>query len=171
MWRTGRRGLYLEPDELAALADAARQTPPPARPEPAARSNALFLAAVAAARSEMVEGPGVWAVPAPTAVRRLAARALVRAEGPPPSASNGTGMGSQESINRIHGLAERAARVQDLLGDLEVVLLPAGETPALRLLGELKRAWRDFRDEAMREGSARGGNSSAAPPPPTPQAR
>ena len=70
-------------------------------------------------------------------------------------------MSSQESINRIHGLAERAARVQDLLGDLEIVLFPAGETPALRLLGELKRAWRDFRDEAMRKGGASGGVSRA----------
>ena len=54
------------------------------------------------------------------------------------------------STDRLRALAERAARVQDLLGDLELALLPAGESPALRLLGELKRAWREFRDEAMR---------------------
>ena len=44
------------------------------------------------------------------------------------------------SIDRIRALADRAALVQDLLGDLELALLPAGETPALRLLGDLKRA-------------------------------
>ena len=54
------------------------------------------------------------------------------------------------STDSIHALAERAAKVQDLLGDLELALLPAGETPALRLLGVLKVAWREFRDEAMR---------------------
>lgn len=54
---------------------------------------------------------------------------------------------------RLHGLAERAAKVQDLLGDLEIALLPAGETPALRLLGDLKRAWREFRDETMPDGA------------------
>ena len=54
------------------------------------------------------------------------------------------------STDRLRALAERAARVQDLLGDLELALLPAGESPALRLLGELKRAWLEFRDEAMR---------------------
>ena len=55
------------------------------------------------------------------------------------------------SIDHTRALAQRAAQVQDLLGDLELALLPAGETPALRLLGELKRAWREFRDEAMRD--------------------
>ena len=54
------------------------------------------------------------------------------------------------STDRIHALAERAAKVQDLLGDLELALLPAGESPPLRLLRELKAAWREFRDEAMR---------------------
>ncbi len=52
--------------------------------------------------------------------------------------------------DRIRALAERAARVQDLLGDLEVALLPAGESPALRTLRDLKAAWRGFRDEALR---------------------
>ena len=61
------------------------------------------------------------------------------------------------STDRIRALAERAARVQDLLGDMELALLPAGGTPALRLLGDLKRAWREFRDEAMR------GTPSAGP--------
>lgn len=49
----------------------------------------------------------------------------------------------------LRALAERAARVQDLLGDLEVALLLAGDGRAIRLLGELKGAWRAFRDEAM----------------------
>ena len=63
-------------------------------------------------------------------------------------------MASEENTQagpaHLRALAERAARVQDLLGDLELALLPAGESPALRLLGELKRAWREFRDEVMR---------------------
>ena len=59
------------------------------------------------------------------------------------------------AIDRIRTLAEPAARVQILLVDLELALLPAGETPALRLLGDLKRAWREFRNEAMREGPSR----------------
>lgn len=55
-------------------------------------------------------------------------------------------------VARLRALAERAAQVQDLLGDLEIALLPAGESPALRLLGDLKAAWREFRDEALCEG-------------------
>jgi hypothetical protein len=52
--------------------------------------------------------------------------------------------------DRIRALAAKAARVQDLLGDLEVSLLPAPEPSALRLLHDLKAAWRDFRDDALR---------------------
>ena len=55
----------------------------------------------------------------------------------------------------LRALAERAAQVQDLLGDLEVSLLPGGDSPALRLVRDLKVAWREFRDEAMREATAR----------------
>ncbi len=64
-------------------------------------------------------------------------------------------------VDRIRTLAEQAARLQDILGDLEVALVHGGETPAMRLLGELKRAWRDFKDEAMRSGSmaASGGDA------------
>ncbi len=58
------------------------------------------------------------------------------------------------SIDHIRALADRAARVQDLLVDLELALLPAGENPALRLLGDLKRAWREFRDEVVQGGAA-----------------
>jgi peptidase E len=46
-------------------------------------------------------------------------------------------------VDGIRTLAEQAARVQDVLGDLDLALVPGGETPAMRLLGELKRAWRD----------------------------
>lgn len=69
-------------------------------------------------------------------------------------------MASEENTQagpaHLRALAERAARVQDLLGDLELALLPAGETPALRLLGDLKRVWREFRDEALRGAPAAG---------------
>lgn len=54
--------------------------------------------------------------------------------------------------DRIRARAERAARVQDILGNLEVALLPDGETPALRLLRDLKVARRALREEAMRGG-------------------
>lgn len=57
---------------------------------------------------------------------------------------------AHREADRIRALAERAARVQDLLGDLEVSLLPAGETRGLRLLRDLKAAWREFKDDAMR---------------------
>ena len=52
--------------------------------------------------------------------------------------------------DRIRALAERAARVQSLLGDLELALLPAGESPALKMLRNLKGAWREFRRDARR---------------------
>lgn len=56
-------------------------------------------------------------------------------------------------VARLRALAERAAQVQDLLGDLEVSLLPGGDSPALRLVRDLKIAWRAFRDEAMPDGA------------------
>ncbi len=63
-------------------------------------------------------------------------------------------MASEENTQagpaHLRVLAERAAQVQDLLGDLEVSLLPGGASPALRLVRDLKAAWREFRDEAMR---------------------
>lgn len=52
--------------------------------------------------------------------------------------------------DRLQALAQRAARVQDLLQDMEVALLASAAKDGLRLLGELKRAWREFKDEAMR---------------------
>ena len=57
------------------------------------------------------------------------------------------------SIDHTRALAQRAARVQDMLGDLEVSLLPGGDSPALRLVRDLKIAWRAFRDEAMPDGA------------------
>ena len=62
---------------------------------------------------------------------------------------------TQPDPDKIGTLAERAARVQTLLGDLELAGLPGGETPAMRTLRDLKMAWRAFRDEAMREATAR----------------
>lgn len=53
---------------------------------------------------------------------------------------------------RLRTLAEKAAHVQDWLQDLEVALLGAGDRSSLKLLGELKRAWREFKDEALRSG-------------------
>lgn len=50
---------------------------------------------------------------------------------------------------RIRSLAEKAARVQDVLQDLEVALLRSGDKSGLRLVGDLKRTWRNFRDEAL----------------------
>lgn len=61
--------------------------------------------------------------------------------------SNATAMDDVDEgtpeVDGIRTLAEQAARVQDVLGDLDLALVPGGETPAMRLLGELKRAWRD----------------------------
>lgn len=54
-------------------------------------------------------------------------------EGSARGVSNQIGVAAQEHVlpetERLRALAERAARVQDLLGDLEVALLPAGESP------------------------------------------
>lgn len=78
--------------------------------------------------------------------------------GTPVRASNRPGMATPEpappATAHIQALAQRAARIQDLLQDMEVALLGTGDTEALRVLGGLKRAWRDFRDEALREGAA-----------------
>lgn len=77
--------------------------------------------------------------------------------GTPAGVSNRIGMNAQQQdrpevdTDRIRALAERAARVQDILGDLEVALLPPGDSRALKVLGELKAAGREFRDEAMRD--------------------
>lgn len=80
-------------------------------------------------------------------------------EGQFPRLSNLAGMDAQGFVapdtTHILALTARAARVQDLLGDLEVALVPAAETPAMRVLRDLKAAWREFRDEAMRQGAAR----------------
>ena len=50
---------------------------------------------------------------------------------------------------RLHDLAAKAAAVQDLLRDIEIAMLPAGETASTRLLRDLKQAWREFRDAAL----------------------
>ena len=68
-------------------------------------------------------------------------------------------MASEENTQagpaHLRALAQRAARVQDILGDLELSLLPGGDSPILRLVRDLKVAWREFRDEAMRDGATR----------------
>jgi hypothetical protein len=55
------------------------------------------------------------------------------------------------SADQIRSLAQQAARVQDLLQDLEVSVLSSGDRVALRLTVELKRAWREFRDQALQK--------------------
>ena len=52
--------------------------------------------------------------------------------------------------DRPQALDQRAARVQDLLQDMEVALLASTDKDGLRVFGGLKRAWREFRDLAMR---------------------
>ncbi len=49
----------------------------------------------------------------------------------------------------IEDLIHKAARVQELLKDLEVSLLAPGERTPLAVLRELKAAWTAFRDAAM----------------------
>lgn len=78
--------------------------------------------------------------------------------GTPARASNRPDMATPEPAprapDRIQALAQRAARVQDLLQDMEVALLASADKGGLRVLVSLKRAWREFRDEAMLGASA-----------------
>jgi hypothetical protein len=53
--------------------------------------------------------------------------------------------------SRLRALSRAAARVQDLLADLEMAL-PADPARAVGVLPHLKQAWREFRDAALREG-------------------
>ena len=68
---------------------------------------------------------------------------------------------TQAAAAHLRALAERAAQVQDILGDLELSLLPGGDSPVLRLVRDLKAAWREFRDEAMRGDPAAPGSRTA----------
>jgi hypothetical protein len=49
----------------------------------------------------------------------------------------------------IEDLIHKAARVQELLKDLEVSLIASGEKTPLAVLRELKAAWTAFRDAAL----------------------
>jgi len=64
--------------------------------------------------------------------------------------------GQRENTAHIRTLAQQAAKVQHLLQDLEVALVGAGDKASLRLVGDLKRAWRGFRDQAIHRPVAEG---------------
>jgi hypothetical protein len=74
MLRCGKDALYLEPGEIAVLANLARQAVPPGPPT---HPNALLLAVLAERLAEMAGGPGVVVSPAPAPVVRQAAEAYV----------------------------------------------------------------------------------------------
>ena len=89
MWRNAHGGIYLEPGEISLLADLARRAIPAG---PVTHPSALMLQALAAALSEMVDGPGVMVAPAPSSAVRLAAQAYVRGDvsaAPPGRRSSG----------------------------------------------------------------------------------
>lgn len=71
MWRNAQ-GIYLEPGEVAILANLARQAVPAGPPQ---HPRGLMLAALASALSDMPTAAGVVVLPAPPAVARQAARA------------------------------------------------------------------------------------------------
>jgi hypothetical protein len=75
MQRHGKDALYLEPGEIAVLAELARRSVPAGAP---AHPNALLLAALGEALAEMVDGTGVVIAPAPVSAVRQAAHAYVR---------------------------------------------------------------------------------------------
>jgi|GEM_PF-7063592 len=61
------------------------------------------------------------------------------------------------STVHLRALADKAGQIRDLLQDLEVALLGTGDRDGLRLVADLKRAWREFRDEALLGGPGEGG--------------
>ena len=69
--------MFLEPDEIAALADAARQAVPPG---PALHPRDLLLKALAEVFDAMIDGATM--APAPASVVRQAAAAYVRPDRP-----------------------------------------------------------------------------------------
>ncbi len=73
MWRSRRR-VYLEPGEVAALAEAARQAAARSEPHPRQR----VLAAVTAALESLAAEHGLLITPAPAEVAREAARLHLR---------------------------------------------------------------------------------------------
>lgn len=74
MWRN-RNGVYLEPGEVAILADLADRAVPSG---PATHPSALMLAALARVLSKMIDGPGVVVAPAPAAIVHQAAMSQVQ---------------------------------------------------------------------------------------------
>ena len=90
-------------------------------------------------------GPQEW---------RQIAPALVRARSPSgkgvsPTHRTACPMHHGPDHAAIEDLIHKAARVQELLKDLEVSLLAPGERTPLAVLRELKAAWTAFRDAAM----------------------
>lgn len=90
-------------------------------------------------------GPQEW---------RQIAPALVRARSPSgkgvsPTHRTACPMHHGPDHAAIENLIYKAARVQELLKDLEVSLLAPGERTPLAVLRELKAAWSVFRDAAM----------------------
>jgi len=75
VWQNAHGGLYLEPGEIAILADLARQAVPGGSPQ---HPRDLMLAALASALSNMPSAAGVLVLPAPPAVAQEAARAHLR---------------------------------------------------------------------------------------------
>jgi hypothetical protein len=73
MWRS-RRSIYLEPGEVAALAEASRQASLHSKAHP----RQGLLAAVAAALESFAAENGVLVTPAPAEVARQAARLHLR---------------------------------------------------------------------------------------------
>ena len=66
-------------------------------------------------------------------------------------------MREAREITGISDLARRAARVQELLKDLEVTLIAPGNKEPLAVLKELKGAWGAFRDAALAAAPSAGG--------------
>ena len=95
MWRNRKGGIYLEPGEIAVMADLARRSVPPGPP---AHPNALMLAALAEALAKMTDGPGAVLAPAPASVVRQAAQAYVRQSSDAPVTLNGRAPSGSKSI-------------------------------------------------------------------------
>ena len=75
MLRYGKEALYLEPGEIAVLANLARRAVPPGAPT---HPNSLLLQALGKALADLVDGPGVMLAPAPPSAVRQAAQAYVK---------------------------------------------------------------------------------------------
>jgi hypothetical protein len=94
MWRAKDR-LYLEPGEIAVLADLARRPVPLGPP---LHPNTLLLAALAEALGDMTDGAGVVIAPASQAVVHQAAQAYVRRSRDGQTVSDGHAPAGSESV-------------------------------------------------------------------------